>query len=129
MTRTITVVTLFLFEICRANNCFDTSICKMIDETTHWPHNLGSMKITNYHCIMKCANTLSKVTMDFALDNIQDKFNHQCILIENLDFCVQYWKKKNNVDCEGPIKNMVKQNFQVSTLLHIFSILNENPER
>ena len=97
----------------------------MIDETefTRDARNVGFMKITNYHCIMKCANTLSKVTMDFAQDNMQDKFNPQCILLENLDYCVQYWKKKRNVDCEGPIKNMVKQNFQVS----IFSILNENP--
>ena len=92
----------------------------MIDEIEYYDPErfVGSMIITNYHCIMKCANTLSKVTMDFALDNMQDKFNPQCILIENLDYCVQYWKKKRNVDCEGPIKNMVKQNFQVS----IFSI-------
>ena len=52
--------------------------------------NIGGMEITHYHCIMKCANTLSKVTMDLAMDNMEDKFNHQCILIENLDYCVQY---------------------------------------
>ena len=48
--------------------------------------NIGGMEITHYHCIMKCANTLSKVTMDLAMDNMEDKFNHQCILIENLDY-------------------------------------------
>ena len=63
---------------------------------------------------MKCANMLSKATMDLALDNMHEKFNHQCILIENLDYCVQYWKQKYDVDCEVPIKNMVQQNFQVS---------------
>ena len=119
MIRTNIVVTLLFIAfigICQANNCFDKSSCKMIDQTKEsyfYIMNVEFMEITNYHCIMKCANTLSKVTMDLAMDNMQDKFNHQCILIENLDFCVQYWKKKRNVDCEVPIKNMVKQNFQV----------------
>ena len=122
MVRIILVVTLLFNGICQANDCFDKSNCYMIDETEYYDPEryVGSMMITNYHCIMKCANTLSKVTMDFALDNMQDKFNHQCILIENLDYCVQYWKKKRNVDCEGPIKNMVKQNFQVSTYFQYF---------
>ena len=76
--------------------------------------SVETMHITNYHCILKCANMLSKVTMDLALDNMHEKFNPQCILIENLDYCVQYWKQTYSVDCEVPIKNMVQQNFQVS---------------
>ena len=76
---------------------------------------MDKLPLTNYHCILKCANKLTKATMGLALDNLHEKFNAQCIMIENLDYCVQYWKQWNEDDCEEPIKNMVKQNFQVST--------------
>ena len=112
MVRNILVVTSIFFGISEANNCFDKSTCQMIDQTPKSYFNImniGGMEITHYHCIMK-------VTMDLAMDNMEDKFNHQCILIENLDYCVQYWKMNINVDCEGPIKNMIKQNFQVSSI-------------
>ena len=52
--------------------------------------------------------------MALALDDLHEKFNARCIMIENLDYCVQYWKQLNEVDCEEPIKDMVRQNFQVS---------------
>ena len=35
--------------------------------------------------------------------------------IESLDYCVQYWKQKNQVDCEWPIRDMAAQNFHVGT--------------
>ena len=72
---------------------------------------------------MKCANMLSKETMDLAMDNMQDKINHQCIWIENLDYCIQYYRQHMNMDCEGPIKNMVKQNFQVSNIYYLVESL------
>ena len=107
----MSVVVLFFIGISYANNCFDrANYCNIYDKD----HN--KMSITHYHCIIKCANILSKATMDFALDNMQDKLNHQCIFIENLDYCVQKWKQDDNMDCEGQIKNMVKQNFQVSNI-------------
>ena len=127
-------ITLLLVET-QANSCFD--LCTINGEKatgrlgdghprardTYVNHrDMSSMEriyITNYHCIMKCANMLTKATMDYALNN--DEFNFRCILLENLDYCVQYWKKVNGVDCEGPIKNMVKQNFQVSVKLHMKS--------
>ena len=102
----IILVTLFFLGVSQANNCFDRSDCIY----TSGP------SLTNYHCIIRCANSLTKETMDMLLDNMQDKINHQCIWIENLDYCVQYYKQKKNMDCEGPIKNMVKQNFQVSNI-------------
>ena len=119
------LITLFFVGNSRANNCFDIdtdSHCKIGNGKWDTLSNVESMHITNYHCIMKCANLLSKATMDLALDNLHDKFNHECILIESLDFCVQYWKQNYDVDCEEPIKNMVKQNFQVSVSC-ILSIL------
>ena len=110
------LVSLFLHGI-QANHCFDRSNnCFMKNEQASYYNyeSVETMHITNYHCILKCANMLSKVTMDLALDNMHEKFNPQCILIENLDYCVQYWKQTYSVDCEVPIKNMVQQNFQVS---------------
>ena len=80
---------------------------------------MGRLGITNYHCIMKCATRLSKATVDLAMDNLHEDYNHQCIFIESLDNsdnCVQYWKQNNQVDCEEPIRNMVKQNFYVEGL-------------
>ena len=116
----IILVALFFVGKSRANNCFDIDIanrpCKIGNGKWDTLSRVESMYITNYHCIMKCANLLSKSTMDLALDNMHEKFNHQCILIENLDYCVQYWKQKYDVDCEVPIKNMVQQNFQVSDI-------------
>ena len=123
------LVTLFLLE-CRANDCF--SRCEIVlgyggnfrtpallsegSFMDHRPHDaLDRLPLTNYHCIMKCAHKLTKVTMALALDDLYEKFNAHCIMIENLDYCVQYWKQQNDVDCEEPIKNMVKQNFQVSS--------------
>ena len=120
MIRTI-LVALFFIAICQANDCFD--IIRYSCRTGN-PENrsyrfdtstdVENMRLTHYHCIMKCANLLSTATMDLALNNLHEKLNHECILIENLDFCVQYWKQNRNVDCEVPIKNMLKQNFQVS---------------
>ena len=72
---------------------------------------MGRVGITNYHCVMKCATKLSKATMDLAVDNLHEDYNHHCIFIESLDYCVQYWKQNNQVDCEEPMRNMVKQNF------------------
>ena len=117
------LVTLFFVGNSRANTCFDIETdCKIGNGKWDTLSTVESLFITNYHCIMKCANLLSKATMDLALDNLHDKFNHECILIENLDFCVQYWKRNYDVDCEEPIKIMVKQNFQVSVSC-ILSIL------
>ena len=117
------LVALFFVGNSRANTCFDIETdCKIGNGKWDTLSTVESMFITNYHCIMKCANLLSKATMDLALDNLHDKFNHECILIENLDFCVQYWKRNYDVDCEEPIKIMVKQNFQVSVSC-ILSIL------
>ena len=111
------LVSLFLHGS-RANHCFDRfddpNSCRILNGKIESYQPLEIMDLTNYHCIMKCANMLSQATMDLALDNMHEKFNHQCILIENLDYCVQYWKQKYDVDCEVPIKNMVQQNFQVS---------------
>ena len=125
------LVTLFLLE-CRANDCFGQ--CKIVYEgefnqdtwyegllaegsfNDHHPNDdLDRLPVTNYHCIMKCAHKLTKATMGLALDDLYEKFNAHCIMIENLDYCVQYWRQWNDVDCEEPIKNMVKQNFQVSS--------------
>ena len=112
----IRIILLFFISVGHANNCFDRSNCQIFNSKT----GRAAMQITHYHCIMKCANILSKETMNFAVDNMQDKLNHQCIYIENLDYCVQKWKHNFNMDCEGPIKNMVQQNFQVSQVSNIF---------
>ena len=124
MIRTI-LVTLFFLGISQANDCFD--ICKFCyigsESRDSLSYAMESTRVTNFHGIMQCANSLSKSTMGMALDNSQEKFNHQCILIDNLDFCVQLWKQKYDVDCEVPIKNMVKRNFQVS---HTFWKPNKN---
>ena len=108
----IILVTLFFLGVSQANNCFDTAFC-----------GRGWGAQTHYHCIMKCANSLTKETMDMLLDNMQDKINHQCIWIENLDYCIQYYRQHMNMDCEGPIKNMVKQNFQVSNIYYLVESL------
>ena len=110
------LVSLFLHGS-QANHCFDranSNSCFLVGKMMSHQRVEAMMQITNYHCIMKCANMLSKATMDLALDNMHEKFNHQCILIDNLDYCLQYWKQIKNVDCEVPIKKMVQQNFQVS---------------
>merc|ERR1711976_105803 len=115
-------VTLFLLG-CRANDCFGPCeissygsggrISTTRGVTLGENHNiLNHVVLTNYHCIMKCAHKLTKVTMALALDDLHEKFNARCIMIENLDYCVQYWKQLNEVDCEEPIKDMVRQNFQ-----------------
>ena len=123
------VVALFLLG-CGANDCF--SPCEIVlgvrgnfrghgllSEGSFMDHrdrphdDLDRLPLTNYHCIMKCAHKLTKVTMTLALDDLYEKFNAHCIMIENLDYCVQYWKQMNDVDCEEPIKDMVEQNFQV----------------
>ena len=122
-------VSLFLLG-CRANDCFGP--CEIssygsggsISTTRGYTLGEGSFGenhdilnrvfLTNYHCIMKCAHKLTKVTMALAMDDLHEKFNARCIMIENLDYCVQYWKQLNEVDCEEPIKDMVRQNFQVS---------------
>ena len=125
MIRTILVI-LFLLGSSRANNCFDLChYCRISIASRDSLSYLGRMRVTNFHGIMQCANSLSQSTMGMALetDNLQEKFNHQCILIDNLDFCVQLWKQKYDVDCEVPIKNMVKRNFQVS---HTFWKPNKN---
>ena len=119
MIRTI-LVTLFFLGISQANDCFER--CEInsyanyegfIDDAVTENYGVGDVAITNYHCIMKCANRLSKATMDLALDNLHEDYNHQCIFIESLDYCVQYWKQNNQVDCEEPIRDMVKQNFHI----------------
>ena len=124
-------VTLFILE-CRANDCFGPCEISSYGSTgsivtmrgvalggdsfgdDHPNDILDLVLLTNYHCIMKCAHKLTKVTMALALDDLHEKFNAHCIMIENLDYCVQYWKQWNEVDCEEPIKDMVRQNFQVS---------------
>ena len=78
-------------------------------------HGINGIPITNYHCVMKCANQLSQATMGTILQpGFEKEYNHECVLIENLDYCVQYWKVMNNVDCEEPIRTMVKNTFGVS---------------
>eukprot|EP00093_Oithona_nana_P004858 04858.XXX_154638_155371_1 [CDS] Oithona nana genome sequencing. len=70
------------------------------------------LPITNYHCVMKCANQLSQATMGPILQpGFEIEYNHECVLIENLDYCVQLWKVMNNVDCEKPIRTMVANTF------------------
>ena len=115
----IILVTLFFLGLSQANICFEKSNCRVYNEIT----KRSQMSITHYHCIMKCANMLSKETMDLAMDHMQDKINHQCIWIENLDYCIQYYRQHMNMDCEGPIKNMVKQNFQVSNIYYLVESL------
>merc|ERR1712062_599323 len=76
---------------------------------------INGLPITNYHCVMKCANQLSQATMGTILQpSFEKEYNHECVLIENLDYCVQYWKVLNDVDCEEPIRTMVKNTFGVS---------------
>ena len=58
----IILVTLFFLGVSQANNCFDRSDCIY----TSGP------SLTNYHCIIRCANSLTKETMDMLLDNMQD---------------------------------------------------------
>ena len=81
-------------------------------------YDVGGIKvlpITNYHCVMKCANQLSQATMGPILQpGFKNEYNHECVLIENLDYCVQLWKVMNNVDCEVPIRTMVANTFGVS---------------
>ena len=81
-------------------------------------YDVGGIKvlpITNYHCVMKCANQLSQATMGPILQpGFKSEYNHECVLIENLDYCVQLWKVMNNVDCEVPIRTMVANTFGVS---------------
>ena len=76
---------------------------------------INGLPITNYHCVMKCANQLSVATYGTILQpGFEREYNHECALIENLDYCVQLWKVMNNVDCEAPIRNMVRNTFGVS---------------
>ena len=76
---------------------------------------INGLPITNYHCVMKCANKLSQATYGAILQpGFEREYNHECALIENLDYCVQLWKVMNNVDCEEPIRTMVRNTFGVS---------------
>ena len=76
---------------------------------------INGLPITNYHCVMKCANKLSLATYGAILQpGFEREYNHECALIENLDYCVQLWKVMNNVDCEEPIRTMVRNTFGVS---------------
>merc|ERR1712062_691210 len=73
---------------------------------------INGLPITNYHCVMKCANKLSVATYGTILQpGFEREYNHECALIENLDYCVQLWKVMNNVDCEEPIRTMVRNTF------------------
>merc|ERR1712062_831586 len=73
---------------------------------------INGLPITNYHCVMKCANKLSLATYGAILQpGFEREYNHECALIENLDYCVQLWKVMNNVDCEEPIRTMVRNTF------------------
>merc|ERR1711862_987612 len=73
---------------------------------------INGLPITNYHCVMKCANKLSQETYGTILQpGFEREYNHECALIENLDYCVQLWKVMNNVDCEEPIRDMVRNTF------------------
>ena len=102
-------------------------------------YDVGGIKvlpITNYHCVMKCANQLSQATMGPILQpGFENEYNHECVLIENLDYCVQLWKVMNNVDCEVPIRTMVANTFGVSkrkncrkhkTYVSFFTFFKEN---
>ena len=76
---------------------------------------INGLPITNYHCVMKCANKLSLATYGAILQpGFEREYNHECALIENLDYCVQLWKVMNDVDCEEPIRTMVRNTFGVS---------------
>merc|ERR1712029_649669 len=73
---------------------------------------INGLPITNYHCVMKCANKLSQATYGAILQpGFQREYNHECALIENLDYCVQLWNVMNDVDCEEPIRDMVRNTF------------------
>merc|ERR1712062_552426 len=73
---------------------------------------INGLPITNYHCVMKCANKLSLATYGAILQpGFEREYNHECALIENLDYCVQLWKVMNDVDCEEPIRDMVRNTF------------------
>merc|ERR1712062_443104 len=73
---------------------------------------INGLPITNYHCVLKCANQLSVATYGTILQpGFEREYNHECALIENLDYCVQLWKVMNNVDCEEPIRTMVRNTF------------------
>ena len=82
------LVSLFLHGS-QANNCFER--CEILSSTygdydglvgEDVRHDyMGRVAITNYHCIMKCANRLSKATMDLALDNLHEDYNHQCTVV------------------------------------------------
>ena len=119
----IVLLLLWLTSSCQANGCFEKCeidyggsfdpLGKIGNENTD--NYMDRLLITNYHCVMKCANMLSQATMELGFGALHEKFNHGCILIESLDYCVQYWKQINDVDCDEPIKNMVKRNFKVST--------------
>ena len=113
-----------------ANHCFAPCVIKtlgtgsgggimtMTNMGTIGDQGFGGTKglpITNYHCVMKCANQLSQATMGPILQpGFEIEYNHECVLIENLDYCVQLWKVMNNVDCEEPIRTMVRNTFGVS---------------
>ena len=85
------------------------------DEELYDVGGINALPITNYHCVMKCANQLSQATMGPILQaGFKNEYNHECVLIENLDYCVQLWKVMNNVDCEVPIRTMVANTFGVS---------------
>ena len=109
-----------------ANHCFAPCEIKTRGPGGSFESNMGTigeqgyggtkgLPITNYHCVMKCANQLSQATMGPILQpGFEIEYNHECVLIENLDYCVQLWKVMNNVDCEKPIRTMVANTFGVS---------------
>ena len=125
----ILLLLLWLTSSCQASGCFEkceinyggsfVPLGKFGNENTD--NYMDRLPVTNYHCVMKCANMLSQATMELSFGALHEKFNHECILIESLDYCVQYWKQRNNVDCEEPIREMAKRNFKVSTLLSLIT--------
>merc|ERR1712062_153464 len=128
--RIMNKITLVIFAMMvwtiNANHCF--SPCKIMrlgpsgtkeqmmgtigDQAYYHEPSINGLPITNYHCVMKCANQLSQATMGTIMQpGFEKEYNHECVLIENLDYCVQYWKVMSNVDCEEPIRTMVKNTF------------------
>ena len=116
-------------DIDDSNHCFAPCQMKSLGSGGGIRHTMGTigdeelydvggikvLPITNYHCVMKCANQLSQATMGPILQpGFKNEYNHECVLIENLDYCVQLWKVMNNVDCEVPIRTMVANTFGVS---------------
>ena len=108
-----------------ANNCFEPCVIKTYgasgtpqvhDATIGGAKSFGifGLPLTNYHCILQCANKITYQTVGYVMPE-GSNYNRECVLIDNLDYCVQLWKQLNDVNCEEDIYSMVLETFQVCT--------------